>query len=72
MLDSRIGSRGFPQKTSLPHIMSDTPVSEKIGGCTVSIGGYVPLFTIAAPACLLALLVMQWLSPRLETVKPLD
>ena len=38
-------------------------------GFIINTGGYVPLFAIAATAYLLALLVMQLLSPRLETVK---
>lgn len=38
-------------------------------GFIINTGGYVPLFAIAASAYLLALLVMQTLSPRLETVK---
>jgi ACS family hexuronate transporter-like MFS transporter len=38
-------------------------------GFIINTGGYVPLFAIAASAYLLALLVLQVLSPRLETVK---
>ena len=38
-------------------------------GFIINTGGYVPLFAIAASAYLLALLVMQTLSPKLETVK---
>ena len=37
-------------------------------GFVINTGGYVPLFIIAASAYVLALLVMQLLSPRLETV----
>jgi len=38
-------------------------------GFIINTGGYVPLFAIAASAYLLALLVLQTLSPKLETVK---
>jgi ACS family hexuronate transporter-like MFS transporter len=38
-------------------------------GFIINTGGYVPLFALAASAYLLALLVLQTLSPRLETVK---
>jgi ACS family hexuronate transporter-like MFS transporter len=38
-------------------------------GFIINTGGYVPLFAIAASAYLLALLVLQILSPKLETVK---
>jgi ACS family hexuronate transporter-like MFS transporter len=37
-------------------------------GAIINTGGYVPLFIIAASAYILALLVMQLLAPRLETV----
>lgn len=37
-------------------------------GAVINTGGYVPLFIIAASAYVLALLVMQLLAPRLETV----
>ena len=37
-------------------------------GFIINNGGYVPLFAIAASAYLLALLVMQLLSPKLATV----
>ena len=38
-------------------------------GFIINTGGYVPLFAIAASAYLLALVIMQVLSPRLETVR---
>ena len=38
-------------------------------GFIINTGGYVPLFAIAASAYLFALLVLQVLSPKLETVK---
>lgn len=38
-------------------------------GVIINAGGYVPLFAIAASAYLLALVIMQILSPRLETVQ---
>ncbi len=38
-------------------------------GFIINTGGYVPLFAIAATAYLLALLILQILSPKLETVK---
>lgn len=38
-------------------------------GFIINTGGYVPLFAIAASAYLIALLILQALSPRLETVK---
>lgn len=38
-------------------------------GFIINTGGYVPLFAIASSAYLLALLVLQLLSPRLDTVK---
>ena len=38
-------------------------------GFIINTGGYVPLFAIAASACLLALIVLQVLAPKLETVK---
>ena len=38
-------------------------------GFVINTGGYVPLFVIAGSSYLLALLVMQILSPKLETVK---
>ena len=38
-------------------------------GFIINTGGYVPLFAMAASAYLLALLVLQVLSPRLETVR---
>ena len=38
-------------------------------GFIINTGGYVPLFALAASAYLLALLVMQLLAPKLETVK---
>jgi ACS family hexuronate transporter-like MFS transporter len=38
-------------------------------GFIINTGGYVPLFAIAASAYLLALIVLQTLSPKLETVK---
>jgi MFS transporter, ACS family, hexuronate transporter len=41
-------------------------------GSIINTGGYVPLFAIAASAYLLALLVMQLLSPRLATVNMPD
>lgn len=37
-------------------------------GTIINTGGYVPLFAVAASAYLLALLVLQLLSPKLETV----
>jgi ACS family hexuronate transporter-like MFS transporter len=37
-------------------------------GFIINTGGYVPLFLIAASAYLLALLIMQFLVPKLETV----
>ena len=38
-------------------------------GFIINTGGYVPLFAIAATAYLLALVVLQVLSPKLDTVK---
>jgi ACS family hexuronate transporter-like MFS transporter len=38
-------------------------------GFIINTGGYVPLFAIAASAYLLALLVLQTLSPKLEAVR---
>ena len=38
-------------------------------GFIINTGGYVPLFAIAASAYLLALLVLQILSPKLEAVR---
>lgn len=38
-------------------------------GFIINTGGYVPLFVIAASAYLVALLVLQTLSPKLETVE---
>jgi ACS family hexuronate transporter-like MFS transporter len=38
-------------------------------GFIINTGGYVPLFAIAASAYLVALLILQLLSPRLETVR---
>jgi ACS family hexuronate transporter-like MFS transporter len=38
-------------------------------GFIINTGGYVPLFAIAASAYLLALVIMQVLSPRLDTVQ---
>lgn len=38
-------------------------------GFIINTGGYVPLFAIAASAYLAALLILQILSPKLETVK---
>ncbi len=37
-------------------------------GFIINTGGYVPLFAIAASAYLIALAILQWLSPKLEPV----
>jgi ACS family hexuronate transporter-like MFS transporter len=43
-------------------------LAEKVG-FIINTGGYVPLFALAASAYLLALLILQTLSPRLEPVQ---
>lgn len=43
-------------------------LAEKVG-FIINTGGYVPLFIIAGSAYLVALLILQLLSPRLETVR---
>ncbi|ATC64674.1 MFS transporter [Nibricoccus aquaticus] len=41
-------------------------------GAIINTGGYVPLFTIAASAYLLALVILHTLSPKLETITIAD